>query len=84
MWGPFACASTGCTSTLPGSWLALLPDRICIHHGRIIFIELKAPGQKPWPIQNRRFHQLRNQGIDVRIIDHPSQIQELTHALRTP
>lgn len=68
--------------TSPGT--AGVPDRICIHHGRIIFVELKAPGQQPRPIQHRRIHQLRQQGIEVRIIDHPDQIQELTHALRTP
>lgn len=67
--------------TSPGT--AGVPDRICIRHGRIIFIELKAPGQKPRPIQTRRIEQLKHHGIDVRIIDHPDQIQELTHALRT-
>ncbi len=31
----------------PGT--AGVPDRICIHRGRVIFVELKAPGRFPRP-----------------------------------
>lgn len=47
-----------------------VPDRIILlPHGRIVFIELKAPGKKPRPIQIKRIKELRDLGFDVRVID---------------
>lgn len=57
----------------PGT--AGLPDRLVLFPGRrIAFIELKAPGQKPRPLQLRRHEQLQQLGFPVHIIDHPDQI----------
>ncbi|MCI6277860.1 MAG: VRR-NUC domain-containing protein [Clostridium sp.] len=47
-----------------------VPDRIILlPHGRIVFIELKAPGKKPRPIQIKRIKELKDLGFDVRVID---------------
>lgn len=61
--------------------LAGVPDRICLNRGRIVFVELKAPGATPRPIQHRRITQLRDHGFTVLVIDHPDQIQEVRDAL---
>lgn len=57
-----------------------VPDRICIlPGGRIIFVELKAPGRADGrsPAQVKMFGTLRGLGCDVRLISAPQQIQEL-------
>ncbi|MTI56137.1 VRR-NUC domain-containing protein [Geosporobacter ferrireducens] len=47
-----------------------VPDRIVIlPHGRIIFVELKRPGEKPDPLQLKRHRQLREKGHVVHVID---------------
>ena len=62
--------------TSPGT--AGMPDRLVIlPEGKVCFVELKAPGQKPRPIQIRQMDRLINLGCMVRTIDHPNQIQEL-------
>lgn len=59
-----------------GRWGA--PDRIVFLHGRVIFVELKAPGRKPSPHQAREIERLRALGQDVRVIDSLDQIGELS------
>lgn len=51
-------------STLNG-W----PDLQCHKDGQTIFIECKAPGKKPEPLQIYRHQQLREQGFTVLVID---------------
>lgn len=68
--------------TSPGT--AGMPDRIVIlPGGHICFVELKAPGQQPRPIQLRQMERLTNLGCMVRTIDHPNQIQELINEIRS-
>lgn len=51
------------------------PDRIIIlPDGKIAFAELKAPGEKPRPIQLHRHKQLRRLGMAVYVIDHTDKI----------
>lgn len=46
------------------------PDRVCLWPGgRITFVELKAPGKKPRPLQIRRIEQLRELGFEVTVVD---------------
>lgn len=59
-----------------------VPDRICLKAGRVIFVELKAPGKKPRAIQNRRIKQLRDQGFTVFVMDSSDGIAEVTNALQ--
>jgi len=52
-----------------------VPDRlVLLPHGKLAFVELKAPGRKPRPLQVRRKEQLRALGFSVYCIDHPDQI----------
>ncbi|KGM18163.1 VRR-NUC domain-containing protein [Corynebacterium auriscanis] len=68
--------------TSPGT--AGVPDRIIIlPGGRIAFIETKAPGQQPRPIQVRRHNQLKQRGAHIYTIDHPNQIPHILHEIQT-
>lgn len=59
-----------------------VPDRIILTPGgRVIFVEVKAPGKKPRPIQIRRHNQLRDLGYEVHVIDSITQAKELARAL---
>lgn len=47
-----------------------VPDRlVTLPGGRIIFVELKAPGKKPTPKQTKDHATRRALGCDVRVID---------------
>ncbi|MDC9589686.1 VRR-NUC domain-containing protein [Xenorhabdus sp. XENO-10] len=47
-----------------------VPDRICIlPGGRVIFVECKAPGEKPRPEQLREHERLRALGCSVVVLD---------------
>jgi len=47
-----------------------VPDRIVtMPGGKIIFVELKAPGKKPTELQERDHERRRSLGCDVRVID---------------
>ena len=47
-----------------------VPDRLVVFPGgRIYFVELKAPGKKPRPLQVKQMRDLKNFGCDVRVID---------------
>ena len=48
--------------------LALLPD------GKMAFVEVKAPGEKPRPLQLARHRLLRRLGFRVYVLDGESQI----------
>ena len=67
--------------TSPGT--AGMPDRIIIlPGGKICFVELKRPGRKPRPLQQRQMARLANLGCMVRTIDHPNQIQDLINEIQ--
>lgn len=52
-----------------------MPDRmILLPGGRIGFVEVKAPGKKPRPLQVKRHGQLRALGFPVFVLDDPGQI----------
>ncbi len=59
--------------TSPG--LDGVPDRIVLLPGRkIAFVELKAPGKKPSPLQVKRMRQLKSLGFPVYVVDGVEQI----------
>ena len=52
-----------------------MPDRLMLlPGGRIAFVEVKAPGRKPRPLQEKRHMQLRELGFPVYVLDDPEQI----------
>lgn len=59
-----------------------VPDRIVIiPGGRIIFVELKAPGKKPTALQQVQHDKLRALGCDVRVIDSRESVDNLIKEL---
>ena len=55
-----------------------VPDRIVfLAGGKIIFVELKRPGEKPTPLQNRIIEILRGLGADVRVVDSMEKVDEI-------
>ncbi|CDG21669.1 putative nuclease p44 [Xenorhabdus poinarii G6] len=47
-----------------------VPDRICVlPGGRVVFVECKAPGEKPRPDQIREHERLRALGCEVVVLD---------------
>ncbi|KZE79296.1 nuclease [Paenibacillus elgii] len=60
-----------------------VPDRIVILPGnKILFVELKAPGKKPKPLQLAQHRRLSALNCDVRVIDGREQVDELLQAWR--
>ena len=69
--------------TSPGT--AGVPDRIVLMpSGRIAFVEVKAPGEKPRSLQLARHRLLRKLGFRVYVLDHPDQIGGIIDAVQTP
>ena len=61
-----------------------MPDRlVLIPDGHIAFVELKAPGKKPRPLQLSRHRLLRSLGFRVYIIDSVEQIGGILDEVRT-
>ncbi len=55
-----------------------MPDRLVLFPlGRIAFVEVKAPGKKPRPLQVARHEMLRDLGFKVFVIDSTEQIGEM-------
>ena len=60
-----------------------MPDRlVLIPDGHIAFVELKAPGKKPRPLQLSRHRLLRSLGFRVYIIDSVEQIGGMLDEVR--
>ena len=56
-----------------------VPDRlITMPNGAIVFVELKAPGKKPTPLQARDHARRRAMGCDVRVIDNKDDANAFT------
>ena len=58
-----------------------MPDRLLekklLPGGRIAFVEIKAPGKKPRPLQKARHRLLRRLGFKVYVLDGIPQIKEI-------
>ena len=62
-----------------------MPDRIILlPGGRLGFIEVKAPGERPRPIQEKRIQGLRNLGFRVFVVDSPEKIGGILDEIHTP
>lgn len=61
-----------------------MPDRIVLLPGaRIGFVEVKAYGKKPRPLQVSRHTLLRKLGFKVFVLDEPDQIGGILDEIRT-
>ncbi|AJA50076.1 phage-like protein [Clostridium pasteurianum DSM 525 = ATCC 6013] len=61
-----------------------VPDRIVLlPHGKIIFVELKAPGEKLRKIQEFRAKELRCLGFEVRTLDTVEKVDMFIREVRT-
>lgn len=68
--------------TSPGT--AGVPDRIVLMpKGHIAFVEVKAPGEKPRPLQLSRHKLLRRLGFKVYVLDNIDDITKILSEVMT-
>ena len=61
-----------------------VPDRLLLFmSGKVAFCEVKAPGQKPRPLQVHRMEQLRELGFRVYVVDSIEQIGEMMREIQS-
>lgn len=61
-----------------------MPDRIVLlPHGLMAFVEVKAPGKKPRPLQVSRHGLLQRLGFNVYVLDDMNQIGGILDDMRT-
>ena len=61
-----------------------MPDRIVLLPGaKIGFVEVKAPGKKPRPLQVSRLTLLRKLAFKVYVLDEPDQIEGILVEIRS-
>lgn len=69
--------------TSPG--LDGMPDRIVLMPGgHMAFVEVKAPGRKPRPLQEARHRTLRELGFSVYVLDDEEQIGGMIDEICAP
>ena len=77
-----AKAIGGMSVKLVSPGMAGMPDRmVLLPHGRTGFVEVKAPGQKPRPLQLRRHEQLRALGFQVHVLDSMEKVGDILKAI---
>ena len=60
-----------------------MPDRLLLlPGGKLAFVEVKAPGERPRPLQVHRMEQLRRMGFKVYVLDDLSDIDLLLRDVR--
>ena len=60
-----------------------VPDRLALlPGGRMAFVEVKAPGKKPRPLQLARHRTLRRLGFKVYVLDNEEQIGGMIDEIR--
>lgn len=61
-----------------------VPDRIILMPmGRIAFVEIKAPGERPRKLQLARHRLLRRLGFKTYVLDNPEQIGGILDEIQT-
>ena len=59
-----------------------MPDRlVLLQHGRFGFVEVKAPGKKPRPLQVYIHSQLRKLGFKTFVLDEKEQIEGILNEI---
>lgn len=60
-----------------------MPDRIVLlRGGKLGFVEVKAPGKHPRPLQTARHRMLQKLGFNVYVIDSAEQIEGVINDIR--
>lgn len=59
-----------------------VPDRILIGHNRVIFVELKAPGEVPRKLQIHVFEEMQKHGTKVFVIDTKEKVLKFFEDLK--
>lgn len=63
--------------------LAGIPDRlILLQGGKMAFVELKAPGEKPRKLQQVRIKQLRKMGFMCFVVDGTEMISDVLDSIK--
>ena len=61
-----------------------MPDRLLLlPHGRFAFVEVKAPNQKPRPLQLSRHRLLRRLGFRVYVLDALEDIDKIIQEVKS-
>lgn len=61
-----------------------VPDRIILlPDGKFAFVEVKAPGEKPRPLQQARINLLRKLGFRVYVLDEKKKIGGIIDEIQT-
>jgi hypothetical protein len=61
-----------------------MPDRlVLLPKGKVGFVEVKAPGKAPRPLQLARHEMLKNLGFQVHVLDDCEQIEEILNAIQS-
>ena len=77
-------ASGGIAPKLVSPGFDGMPDRlVLLPGGKIGFVEVKAPGKEPRPLQVARHELLRRLGFKVYVLDDPEQIGGILNDIRT-
>lgn len=58
-----------------------VPDRVIMGHGVVLFVETKAPGKKPRPLQVEVITEMRNHGVIVYVIDTKERVDKFMSVL---
>lgn len=75
--------SGGAAPKLVSPGLDGMPDRlVLLPVGMMGFVEVKAPGEKPRPLQLARHRMLRGLGFKVYVLDEEEQIGGILDAIR--
>lgn len=62
-----------------------MPDRlVLLPGGKAGFVEVKAPGKKPRPLQAARHRELARLGYKVYVLDAPEQIGGILDGIQAP
>ena len=60
-----------------------VPDRLVfLPFSHFAMVEVKAPGEKPRPLQVRRHEQLKALGFQVSVLDDPEQIPDIIETVK--
>lgn len=61
-----------------------VPDRlILIAYGKIAFVEVKSPGEKPRPLQVSRINKIKSLGFNVYVLDDEKKIGGIIDAIQS-